>query len=101
VRELELNMDLRSVNNLLEFLEKVFNGGSGEQRLAVGAGSRCAGYTGPPGWPRRRCLPLLEGLAARDSLCCGAVPATLEPALTLSTACRLQRPGAKVLGPSA
>lgn len=28
VRELELNMDLRSVNNLLEFLEKVFNGGS-------------------------------------------------------------------------
>lgn len=30
VRELELNMDLRSVNNLLEFLEKVFNGGSGE-----------------------------------------------------------------------
>ncbi len=30
VRELELNMDLKSVNNLLEFLEKVFNGGSGE-----------------------------------------------------------------------
>jgi uncharacterized protein with von Willebrand factor type A (vWA) domain len=29
VRELELNMDLKSVNNLLEFLEKVFNGGSG------------------------------------------------------------------------
>ncbi|KAL4423465.1 hypothetical protein ABPG77_005417 [Micractinium sp. CCAP 211/92] len=28
VRELELNMDLKSVNNLLEFLEKVFNGGS-------------------------------------------------------------------------
>jgi uncharacterized protein with von Willebrand factor type A (vWA) domain len=30
VRELELNMDIKSVNNLLEFLEKVFNGGSGE-----------------------------------------------------------------------
>lgn len=29
VRELELNMDLKSVGNLLEFLEKVFNGGSG------------------------------------------------------------------------
>lgn len=28
VRELELNMDIKSVNNLLEFLEKVFNGGS-------------------------------------------------------------------------
>lgn len=28
VRELELNMDLRSVGNLLEFLEKTFNGGS-------------------------------------------------------------------------
>lgn len=28
VRELELNMDLKSVNNLLEFLEKPFNGGS-------------------------------------------------------------------------
>jgi uncharacterized protein with von Willebrand factor type A (vWA) domain len=28
VRELELNMDARSVNNLLDFLEKTFNGGS-------------------------------------------------------------------------
>jgi uncharacterized protein with von Willebrand factor type A (vWA) domain len=28
VRELELNMDLKSINNLLEFLEKPFNGGS-------------------------------------------------------------------------
>lgn len=28
VRELELNADMRSVNNLLDFLEKVFNGGS-------------------------------------------------------------------------
>ncbi|KAL6765729.1 hypothetical protein V8C86DRAFT_2448564 [Haematococcus lacustris] len=28
VRELELNDDMRSVNNLLDFLEKVFNGGS-------------------------------------------------------------------------
>lgn len=28
VRELELNMDMKSVHNLLEFLEKVFNGGS-------------------------------------------------------------------------
>lgn len=28
VRELELNMDVRSVNNLLDFLEKTFNGGS-------------------------------------------------------------------------
>ncbi|GAB4823718.1 hypothetical protein N2152v2_010764 [Parachlorella kessleri] len=28
VRELELNMDLKSVNNLLDFLEKTFNGGS-------------------------------------------------------------------------
>mmetsp|Transcript_26101 Transcript_26101/g.57021 ORF Transcript_26101/g.57021 Transcript_26101/m.57021 type:complete len:697 (+) Transcript_26101:262-2352(+) len=28
VRELELNMDMRSVTNLLDFLEKVFNGGS-------------------------------------------------------------------------
>jgi hypothetical protein len=27
VRELELNADLKSVNNLLDFLEKVFNGG--------------------------------------------------------------------------
>uniref|UniRef100_A0A7S0RJC1 VWFA domain-containing protein n=1 Tax=Chlamydomonas leiostraca TaxID=1034604 RepID=A0A7S0RJC1_9CHLO len=28
VRELELNNDMKSVNNLLDFLEKVFNGGS-------------------------------------------------------------------------
>ncbi|GMH33678.1 hypothetical protein BSKO_01512 [Bryopsis sp. KO-2023] len=28
VRELELNQDMKSVNNLLDFLEKVFNGGS-------------------------------------------------------------------------
>ncbi len=28
VRELELGTDMRSVNNLLEFLERVFNGGS-------------------------------------------------------------------------
>ena len=28
VRELELNMDAKSVNNLLDFLEKTFNGGS-------------------------------------------------------------------------
>ena len=28
VRELELNNDMKSVNNLLEFLETVFNGGS-------------------------------------------------------------------------
>jgi hypothetical protein len=28
VREVELNQDMRSVNNLLDFLEKVFNGGS-------------------------------------------------------------------------
>lgn len=27
-------MDLKSVNNLLEFLEKVFNGGSGEEGFA-------------------------------------------------------------------
>ena len=26
-------MDIKSVNNLLEFLEKVFNGGSGERRV--------------------------------------------------------------------
>ncbi len=28
VRELELNADMNSVNNLLDFLEKIFNGGS-------------------------------------------------------------------------
>lgn len=28
MRELELNQDMKSVNNLLDFLEKVFNGGS-------------------------------------------------------------------------
>lgn len=28
VRELELNQDMKSVNNLLDFLERVFNGGS-------------------------------------------------------------------------
>ena len=28
VRELELNMDMASVSNLMDFLEKIFNGGS-------------------------------------------------------------------------
>jgi len=28
VRELELNQDMKSVNNLLDYLEAVFNGGS-------------------------------------------------------------------------
>ncbi len=28
VEELELGTDMKSVNNLLQFLEKVFNGGS-------------------------------------------------------------------------
>lgn len=32
-------MDLKSVNNLLEFLEKVFNGGSGELKMVLAAKS--------------------------------------------------------------
>lgn len=58
VRELELNMDLQSVNNLLEFLEKVFNGGSGELMLLSDCGSRHAvcrsRSAGRPGRQQRR-----------------------------------------------
>lgn len=59
VRELELNMDLRSINNLLEFLEKVFNGGSGElvggsMMHAVG---RAAVFRASPPPPRPARLP--------------------------------------------
>lgn len=57
VRELELNADMRSVNNLLDFLERVFNGGSDFNEPVA----RCLGRLTDAKWANSDILLVSDG----------------------------------------